>query len=109
MECPLCEKGELVRSNINYTYQDWNFGDFEADVCNLCKEAFFTEESMITIEKKAKEIGVWGIERKTKIARSGNSLIVRVPKKIAKFLQLNEGDEVIIRPDGKKRFSVLVE
>lgn len=107
MECPICEKGKLMRKKIEYSYQDWYFGKYDADVCNKCGEAFFTEKASDEIDKKAKALGIWGIEGKTKIARSGNSLIVRVPKHIAEFLQIREGDDAIIRPDGKKKLLVI--
>lgn len=107
MECPVCEKGKLMRKKIDYSYQEWYFGKYDADVCNKCGETFFTEKASDAIEQRAKEIGVWGIERKTRIARSGNSLIVRVPKQIAEFLQINEGDDAIIRPEGKKKLVVI--
>ncbi len=106
MECPICESGKFVRKKIEYKYKDEYFGKYDADVCNKCGEAFFTEEASDLIEKKAKELGVWGIEKKTKISHSGNSLIVRIPKAIAKFIDIEEGEEVIIRPEGKKKFSV---
>ncbi len=106
MECPICESGSLIRKKIEYKYKDWYFGKYDADVCDSCSEAFFTEEASEKIELKAKELGVWGIERKTKVAHSGNSLIVRIPKVIAKFIDLEEGEEVTIRPEGKKKFIV---
>ena len=106
MECPMCEKGKLVRKKIDYTYKDWYFGKYDADVCNKCDEAFFTEEASDLIEKKARELALWGIEKKTKIAHSGNSLIVRIPKAIAKFIEIEEGEDVVIRPEGKKKFIV---
>lgn len=80
MECPICGKGKLVRKKVDYSYLEWNFGKYDADTCNKCGELFFTEKSSDAIEKKAKELGIWGMEKKTKISKSGNSLIVRVPK-----------------------------
>ncbi len=106
MKCPICETGKLVRKKIEYKYKDWYFGKYDADVCGKCDEAFFTEKASEKIELKAKELGVWGIERRTKISHSGNSLIVRIPKAIAKFIEIEDGEEVIIRPEGKKKFSV---
>ncbi len=106
MECPVCEKGKLVRKKIEYKYKEWLFGKYDADVCDYCSEAFFTEKASYKIEQKAKELGVWGIEKKTKISHSGNSLIVRIPKAIATFIEIEEGEEVTIRPEGKKKFVV---
>ncbi len=106
MECPVCEKGKLTRGKVDYSYKDWYFGKYNADVCNKCGESFFTEEASELIEKKARELALWGIEKKTKISHSGNSLIVRIPKSIAQFVEIEEGEEVTIRPEGKKKFIV---
>ena len=42
---------------------------------------------MEKIENVAKEKGIWGLGIRTKITRSGNSLAVRIPKKMANFLK----------------------
>ncbi|MDI6707862.1 MAG: AbrB/MazE/SpoVT family DNA-binding domain-containing protein, partial [Candidatus Thermoplasmatota archaeon] len=94
---------------IDYLYEDLYLGKFEADVCNQCGEAFFTENAMNKIEKKAKEIGIRGLERKTKISRSGNSLIIRIPKAIAEFVGAKDGTSVTIRPGGKSKLIVAME
>lgn len=44
-------------------------------------------------------MGHW---KKTKITRTGNSLAVRIPKEIADYLNLKEGEEAYIHPEGKK-------
>jgi YgiT-type zinc finger domain-containing protein len=107
MECPICEKGKLARKKVEYSYSDWHIGEYDADVCSKCGETFFTEKSSDAIEIKVKGLGMWGMEKKTKISKSGNSLIVRVPKQIAELLKIREGDEAVIRPDGKKRMVII--
>lgn len=66
MKCPVCE-GSLVRKKIPYKIGYYNLGNFEADICSSCGETFFTEKSSDTIDKKAKEAGLWGPEKKGKI------------------------------------------
>ncbi|MBI4043835.1 MAG: AbrB/MazE/SpoVT family DNA-binding domain-containing protein [Candidatus Diapherotrites archaeon] len=105
MNCPLCE-GKLVRVKEPYSYGDLKLGVFEADKCAKCHEAFFTEEASDKIDAKAKQLGVWGLGKEGKLGYSGNSLIVRVPKEIAKFLELKEGKKVFIHPEGKKKLVV---
>ena len=102
----MCESGKLARKKVDYKYKAWYFGKYDADVCNNCGETFFSEKASESIEKKAKELRVWGLERKTKIAHSGNSLIVRIPKALAEFIGIEDGSEVTIRPEGKKKFIV---
>jgi len=57
------------------------------------------------IDKKAKEIGLWGLEKRGKIGYSGNSLIIRIPKKVVDFMELKKGANIIIKPEGKKSWS----
>ena len=58
------------------------------------------------IDAKAKELGLWGIGQIGRLGYSGNSIIVRVPKKIAEFLKFKEGKNVFIRPEGRNRLVV---
>lgn len=89
-----------------YSYGDVNFGEFEAEKCGKCNEVFFTEAASDKIDEKAKQFGIWGIGQKAKIGYSGNSLIIRVPKKIADFLRLKKGEEIFVRPEGEHKLVV---
>lgn len=42
-------------------------------------------------------------EQKAKVARSGNSLVVRIPAPLARYLKLRSGQEVLVEPDQKHR------
>ncbi len=107
MKCPLCE-AELERKKLTYEYADVDLGKFDADVCKECGERFFTEEASKEIDKKAKELGVWGLSATTKVGYSGNSLIIRVSKEIADFMKLEKGEQVVVYPEGKDRLVVEV-
>lgn len=109
MNCPICEKGKMIKKKTTYTYNEIDFGEYESYVCRKCGERFFTEESSRAIEKKAKELGVWGLERPSKISYSGNSLIVRIPKAIADFMGLSKGKEILLRPEGKAKLILMFE
>ena len=58
------------------------------------------------IDEIAKEKGLWGLGAKTRIARYGNSLTVRIPKKIADFMHLREGKEAYIHPGDKNKIVI---
>lgn len=107
MNCPIC-KGKMQRKKEQYNYGDMDFGSFDADVCTKCGEVFFTEKSSDAIDAKAKKLGIWGLEKETKISYSGNSLIIRIPKAIADFMGLAKGEEVSLRPEGKRKLVVEV-
>lgn len=108
MKCPVCE-GKMERKKVPYEIGRVNLGVFEADVCSSCGEIFFTEESSDAIDRKAKKTGLWGLEKKGKIGYSGNSLIVRIPKKVAEFMELKKGEEITIKPEDKKRLVIETE
>ncbi|MFQ5815996.1 MAG: hypothetical protein ACE5G7_05815 [Candidatus Hydrothermarchaeaceae archaeon] len=108
MDCPICECS-MERKKIPYQIGSVKLGSFEADVCTSCGEVFFTEKSSDAIDKKAKEDGLWGLGKKGKIGYSGNSLIVRIPKKVAEFMNLETGVEILIKPEGKRRLVIEVE
>ena len=62
-------------------------------------EKIFTEKTSEEIDKIAKEKGLWGLARKVKIVKIGNSLAVRIPKIISEFLGLKEGKEALMKPE----------
>lgn len=102
MKCPFCEKGTLKETKVKEIMFGVNLGEFPAQKCSNCGETFTSEETTTLIEKKAKENGIWGLEKKTKIAKSGNSLAVRIPKQLAQFLELQEGKDAYIYPENNR-------
>ena len=80
-----------------------DLGSYDAEVCDHCDEVFFTAESVDQIEARAREVGLWGLASKVKVARSGNSLVVRIPSPLARYLKLRSGQEVLVAPDQKHR------
>ena len=101
MECPNCN-GKLKKTMIQETMHGENLGEYQAMQCETCKETYTDEETTKKIEEKAKEKGVWGLGRKSKIAKTGNSLAIRIPRQIAERLQLKEGSEIYISPEKDK-------
>lgn len=81
-------------------------GTFEAEVCTECGETFFSEGTSEKITEATKAKGLWGLGAQTKIGQAGNTLDIRLPKKIIDFLKLKKGEEVTIYPETKKRIIV---
>ena len=102
MKCPVCEKGTLKKGKIKETMFGVYLGVFPAEICTKCNESFTDEKTTRAIEEEAKKKDIWGLGKKTKIARTGNSLAVRIPAKIADFLNLKEGTEAYIHPEKGK-------
>ena len=102
MKCPICDKGDLKKGMIKETMFGVQLGDFPAQLCSACGESFTDQETTRKIEEAAKTKGIWGLGRKTTVARTGNSLAVRIPKEIVDYLHIKEGSDVYVHPDKDK-------
>ena len=105
-KCPMCDNGTLKKGKFEEVMFGTSLGKYDAEICNSCGEVFFSTEAMEQIEAKAKELGIWGLAKNLKVVKSGNSLSVRIPAKVAKFLNIKEGENVVLYPDGKDKFVV---
>ena len=102
MKCPACGKGVLTRGRVQESMFGVHLGSFAAELCNKCGESFTDEKTTQAIHAAAKRKGLWGLGKQTRITKAGNSLAVRIPKDIAKFLNLKDGTEAYIHPEGGK-------
>ena len=107
-KCPVCEKGNLKKGQIEEVMFGVSLGKFSGEICDRCGETFLSESAMKKIEERAKEAGIWGLSKRIKVVKSGNSLSVRIPAKIAQFLDLTEGKDVVLYPNGKNKMVVEV-
>lgn len=94
--CPVCEKGTLKKQLVRERMYGVDLGTFPANVCSACGETFTDEKTTLAIQEVAKQKGIWGIGRRTKITRTGNSLAVRIPKALALALDMKEGTEAYV-------------
>ena len=99
MKCPACGKGILKKGKIKEMMFGVYLGEFPAEICNKCNESFTDEKTTRAIEEAARKKGIWGLGKKTKITKTGNSLAIRIPKDIANFLKLTNGKEAYIHPE----------
>lgn len=100
MKCVMCE-GKTIKKLVEYEEFGILLGKFNANVCEKCGETYFDEKTAGKIQEESKRLGLFGIAKKAKIAEVGNSLAVRIPKEIAKFLNLQKGKEVLLMPKNK--------
>ena len=100
--CPLCEQGNLAKRKMKQSLFGVYLGEFDAEICDHCGEIFNDEETTQKIEDLAKQKGIWGLGATGKITKTGNSLAVRIPKKIVDYLCIKEGKETYIHPEEKK-------
>ncbi len=100
--CPICNKGVLKKGKIKESMFGIYLGEFPAEMCTKCGESFTDSATTKKIEDIAKKKGIWGLSAVTKITKTGNSLAVRIPKKIADYLKLKSGREAYVHPEGHK-------
>ena len=106
MNCYICEKGTLRKGKAPFNMYGERLGEFEAEICDVCGEVFFTEQASDKIDEIAKKKGLWGLESQTKAGKVGNSLDVKIAKNIADFTGLKKGDDVRIYPESKNRLII---
>ena len=103
--CPMCGS-KLKKGRVKEEYLGHVLGEFEGFTCTKCGETLLGEESVKKAQEKAKELGLFGLAERTTVAKSGNSLSVRIRKKVADYMGLIAGAEVIVHPEGKKKLVV---
>src|SRR3989338_8817777 len=104
-----CEEcgGRILSKKVPYNIYDIKVGDFMAEVCEKCGEICLSEGESKKITLKTKDMGLWGLESKTRRGKGGDALNVRFAKKSEKRMNLKKGEEVYIRPEGKNK--ILIE
>ena len=110
MKRKICEEcgGKIIHKLVDYVLLGENLGKFPADVCTKCGEQVFDEEVSGKIDIIAKQKGLWGLQAKTRIGKIGNSFNVLINSKIAKFLELKKGEEVVVYPENKKKLVISI-
>lgn len=82
-------------------------GNLDVEYCQACGEEYFPEETMEIVERKLKQEGLWGTQRKeATLWKSGNSVLLRIPKDIADNMKLKPDEKVTIYPEGKKKLII---
>jgi hypothetical protein len=97
--CPVCGRGRLHLRKVNEEMFGIDLGTFAAEVCDNCWESFLTSERMDVLEDRAKELGLWGLASKVKVARSGSSFVVCILTPLARYLRRNSGQEGFVATD----------
>lgn len=108
MKRKICEEcgGKIIHKIVDYILLGENLGKFPAEVCTKCGEQVFDEGVSEKIDIIAKQKGLWGLQAKTKVGKIGNSFNVLINSKIAKFLELKKGEEVVVYPESKNKLVI---
>lgn len=101
--------GRLKRSVTEVEFFGIDFGTREAEVCTECGSEYLSQELMEQIEAEVRKRGLFGLERRGRVAKSGNSLVIRIPKEIAASLKIKRDMPVVIYPSEPRKLVVEVE
>lgn len=82
-------------------------GVLDVEYCERCGEEYLPEESLEVVESKLKGAGLWGVERKkVNFWKSGGSVVLRIPVKIANALNIKAKTKADIYPEGKNKLVI---
>ncbi len=92
------KKERVIQDNIDC-------GILDVEICVKCKTKYLPEHSMLLVEEKLKEEGLWGIERKEiKLWKTGNTVTVRFPSSFVQHRNLPEKGHIY--QEGKHKFVI---
>jgi len=106
MKCPICNKGNLKKGKSKYLEFGIDFGEYPAEICSHCGEIYFDSATVSKIQEKSKKLGLFGLAKRTLVGVSGNSLAIRIPKEVAKFVNLRKGEAVLVKPSSKGKIEI---
>lgn len=101
--------GRLKQSFTEVEFLGIDFGVKRANTCTDCGSEFLPHEIMEEIESEVKRRGFFGLERRGHVAKSGNSLVIRIPREIVESLKIKRDLPFIIYPSEPGKLIVEVE
>jgi hypothetical protein len=101
--------GKLKRSFTEVEFFGIDFGMKQANVCTKCGTEYLPQEVMEEVETEVKKRGFFSLERRGRVAKSGNSLVIRIPKEIVESLKIRRDLPIVIYPSEPKKLIVEVE
>lgn len=100
--------GTLRRTMTQVTFFDIDFGLRPAEVCGRCGAEYLDQAVLAEVEAEVKRRGLFGLERKVSVTKSGNSLVVRIPPEMAEFAGIHYKSLLRLYPLERGRIEVEV-
>ncbi len=101
--------GKLKTSFTEVEFFGIDFGVKQANVCTDCGSEYLPQEVMEEVETEVKRRGFFGLERRGRVAKSGNSLVIRIPKEIAESLKIKRDLPIVIYPSEPRKLIIEME
>ena len=100
--------GRLKKSVGEVDFFGIDFGIKPVNICTRCGSEYLSQEVMEEVEAEIKKRGLFGLESRGHVAKSGNSLVIRIPKAIIDSLKIKRDLPVLIYPSEKRKLIVEV-
>ncbi len=100
--------GKLKRGHTEVEFFGIDFGIRAAQICTECGSEYISQDLMEELEAEVKSRGLFGLERRGRVAKSGNSLVIRIPKEITESLKIKRDMPIIIYPADSKKLVIEV-
>jgi len=100
--------GRLKRDFTEVEFFGIDFGVKRAKVCADCGSEYLCQETMEEVKSEVERNGLFGLERRGRIAKSGNSLVIRIPKEIAESLKIKRDLPIVIYPSEPRKLIIEV-
>lgn len=101
--------GRLKKSVTEVEFFGIDFGSREAEICVKCGSEYLSQETMQEVEAEVRRRRLFGLERRGRVAKSGNSLIIRIPQEVVKSLKIKRDQPVTIYPSETDKIVVEIE
>ncbi|MFH1247116.1 MAG: hypothetical protein V1644_01930 [Candidatus Micrarchaeota archaeon] len=98
MKCPTCSTGRMKEKLVRFSKSGLFVGIFRTLVCDLCGEEVFNSNTAGKMEKKLKQIGLWG-SSKSKVYKIKGNLAIEINKTAARTVGLTKKSRVKLIPD----------
>ncbi len=103
--CPCGGRVKWQKKNV--VIDSVECGTLWIEKCPKCGSEYFPEESINIVEQKLKEAGLWGVQRKeVSFWKSGDSVVMRIPVKVARMLNLKTNQKASLYPEGKNKLVI---
>ncbi len=103
-----CPCGGKIKWKKEHIIQEGiDCGILDVEYCEKCGEQYLPEESMLIVEQKLKDAGLWGVEKKEiKFWKTGNSIVIRLPSQFVKKLRLESIKRGFLYQEGNNKLAI---
>jgi len=81
--------GSLRKTKAGVEFFGIDCGFRDAEVCTVCGSKYLDQETLKEVDTEINERKIFALERRVQVSKSRKSLVIRIPPKIAEFLNIH--------------------